>query len=92
MGRDAGTGTIDFDGRELRTGTDRSMDPEFFDELESAMADIERRYHARRVSPTMNPSHGRLLTVHPSGDASIADGPDEGVVDHTGQMFDSPGL
>jgi cholesterol oxidase len=92
MGRDASTGTIGFDGRELRTDTDRSMDPEFFDQLESAMAAIAREYHARRVSTGADPERGWLVTVHPSGGASIANGPGQGVVDHAGQVFANPSL
>jgi len=65
MGRDASTGTISFDGRELRTGTDRFMDPDFFDQLESAMAAIARGYDAQRVTPVVNPDRGWLMTAHP---------------------------
>ena len=41
MGRDASTGTVEFDGRELRTATDRSLD---------------RRLFAQRVRETLQPS------------------------------------
>ncbi|MGZ4664591.1 MAG: GMC oxidoreductase [Frankiaceae bacterium] len=92
MGRDASTGTIGFDGRELRTATDRAMDPALFDLLESAMAAIGHGYRARWMSPPGSPGGCWLVTVHPSGGAPIGTGPDSGVVDHTGQVFGNPGL
>lgn len=92
MGRDASTGVIQFDGRELRTATDRSLDPELFGQLEAAMTQIAEGYRPRRIRPSVDPKTGQLVTVHPFGGASIGDGPEEGVVDHTGQVFGNPGL
>ena len=91
MGRDASTGVVQFDGRELRTATDRSLDPELFADLESAMTQIAQGYHPRRIVWSVPPQSARLVTVHPFGGAAIADGPEEGVVDHTGQVFGNPG-
>jgi len=92
MGRDASSGVVQFDGRELRTATDRSLDPQLFADLESAMTQIAQGYHPRRILPSVPPESGRLVTVHPFGGAAIAGGPEEGVVDHTGQVFGNPGL
>lgn len=92
MGRDASTGVVQFDGRELRTATDRSLDPELFADLESAMGQVAQGYRPRRILWSVPPQSGRLVTVHPFGGAAIADGPEEGVVDHTGQVFGNPGL
>ena len=92
MGRDASTGVVQFDGRELRTATDRSLDPELFADLESAMGQVAQGYRPRRILWSVPPQSGRLVTVHPFGGAAIAGGPEEGVVDHTGQVFGNPGL
>jgi len=92
MGRDASTGTVEFDGRELRTATDRSLDPQLFAELNAAMTQIARAYRPTRISPSVDPESDELLTVHPFGGAAIANGPHDGVVDHTGQVFGNPGL
>lgn len=94
MGRDASTGAITFDGRELRTTTGRSLDPELFGQLQSALAEIARGYRPRWswVNPPGGPDGRWLMTVHPFGGASIASRPEEGVVDHTGQVFENRGL
>lgn len=92
MGRDASTGTVEFDGRELRTTTDRSLDPRLFAQLNATMTQIARHYRPARISPSADPKSDALLTVHPFGGAAIANGPDDGVVDHTGQVFGNPGL
>jgi cholesterol oxidase len=33
-----------------------------------------------------------LLSVHPLGGVAVAESPEDGVVDHTGQVFGHPGL
>jgi cholesterol oxidase len=91
MGRDASTGVVTFDCGELHTTTSRAMDNEFFDRLESALVRIAEGYRPRRVTLERG-TKARLMTVHPLGGASIATCPDDGVVDHTGQVFGNPGL
>lgn len=94
MGRDASTGTMGFDGRELRTNAGRSMDPDLYAEVQHAMSSIVDGYDARDVS--INPPGGAksnlVMTVHPMGGASIGETEHEGVVDHAGQVFGNPGL
>lgn len=91
MGRDSSTGVMRFDGSELRTEASRSMDAEYFGRVESALAEVADAYHPRRISLEHGPN-ARLTTVHPLGGASIAKNPEDGVVDHTGQVFGNPGL
>ena len=91
MGRDSSTGVITFDGRELRTSTSRSTDTEYFDALESVISKLAEAYRPRRILFERG-KDAVLTTVHPMGGASIAAGPEDGVVDHTGQVFGSPGL
>lgn len=94
MGRDASTGEVTFDGNLLRTSVDRSMDAELFEAIERAETAIGDRYEPRRTTQLRGPTGGRLRvgTVHPLGGAAMAQGPDAGVVDHTGRVFGEPGL
>jgi cholesterol oxidase len=91
MGRDSSTGVVTFDGAELRTGTGRSLDGPFFDDLEAALATIAEAYHPKKMTFDRG-THARLTTVHPMGGASISHAPDGGVVDHTGEVFGNTGL
>ena len=94
MGRDASRGTIWHDGTGLRTDLGRSMDPATFDAIEETCAKIAAGYEARHVF--LNAPNGRgdrrLTSVHPLGGARVASTPDQGVIDHTGQVFGHPGL
>jgi cholesterol oxidase len=94
MGRDAATGIMGFDGRELRTKTGRSMDPDLYAEVQHALSSVADGYHARDVSitPPGGAKSSLVMTVHPMGGASIGETGYEGVVDHTGQVFGNPGL
>jgi cholesterol oxidase len=94
MGRDASTGEITFDGSALRTSAGRDVDPALFDDIEHAIEVVSRPYGARRLYLNVPSGRGapRVGTVHPLGGASIGKTPDDGVVDHTGEVFGNPGL
>jgi cholesterol oxidase len=94
MGRDASNGSLSFDGHELRTATGRSLDPELFADVQESLSSIATGYHARRMwlNPPGGPNSRWLMTVHPMGGAGIGNTVDDGVVDHTGEVFGNPGL
>jgi cholesterol oxidase len=94
MGRDASTGTIEYDGRGLRTATGRAMDPGLFTDIERAVDQVAAAYRPRRTWLNAPAGRGaaRLGTVHPLGGCAVGRTPAEGVVDHRGQVFGYPGL
>src|SRR5262245_32270036 len=94
MGRDASTGAIEYDGRGLRSTVGRAMDPALFDDIERTLERVARPYRARRVWLNAPNRRGasRLGTVHPLGGCAVGRTPEEGVVDHRGQVFGHPGL
>ena len=94
MGRDASTGAIEYDGRGLRSTVGRAMDPTLFDDIESALERVARPYRARRMwlnAPNRRDA-SRLGTVHPLGGCAVGRTPEDGVVDHRGEVFGHPGL
>jgi cholesterol oxidase len=94
MGRDASTGELTYDGGALRTTVGRDLDPSLFAEIEDAIEAVGRPYSPARLFMNVPSGRGapRIGTVHPLGGASIGRGPEEGVVDHTGEVFGNPGL
>jgi len=94
MGRDASTGAIEYDGRGLRSTVGRAMDPTIFDDIERTLDRIATPYRARRLwlNAPNGRGAGRLGTVHPLGGCAVGRTPDDGVVDHRGQVFGHPGL
>lgn len=95
MGRDEIAAEMRLDGRgRLRTAAGRLDDPGIFRDLQQTMQAIGDGYGPRRVlthAPYRRDSPS-LISVHPLGGAAIAGGPEQGVVDHTGEVFDHPGL
>lgn len=94
MGRDASTGELRWDGGALRTTAGRDLDPTLFAEMEDAIERVGRRYDPARLFMNVPSGRGapRIGTVHPLGGASIGRTAEEGVVDHTGEVFGNPGL
>lgn len=94
MGRDAGGGTLHFDGRGLVTDAGRGLDRALFSEVEDAMARLARTYDPRAVVLNLPWGRGRegLFTVHPLGGCAMGRDPEAGVTDHLGQVFGHPGL
>jgi cholesterol oxidase len=94
MGRDSSTGTIEYDGKGLRTATGRAVDPGMFADIERAIDQITVAYRARRTWLNAPAGRGaaRLATVHPLGGCAVGRTPEDGVVDHRGQVFDHRGL
>jgi cholesterol oxidase len=93
MGRDEIAADVGFDGRRLRIGAERLDDAAFFAELEETMGRIAAGYRPRRVHANVPYGRGSrsLLSVHPLGGVPVAESPERGVVDHTGQVFGHPG-
>jgi cholesterol oxidase len=87
MGRDASDGTIDFDGKELKTSVDRSIDEELYTAMETSMAQIAKYYQPKRVK-----SREGLFSVHPMGGCAIGNTKADGVVNHKGEVYGHPGL
>jgi cholesterol oxidase len=94
MGRDASTGELRFDGSALRTTMGRDVDPALFAEIEGAIEAVSRGYDPGRLFLNVPSGRGapRIGTVHPLGGASIGRTAEDGVVDHTGEVFGNPGL
>jgi cholesterol oxidase len=94
MGRDASTGVVEYDGAGLRSGVGRGLDPGLFRDIECALDRVSVPYGARRVWLNAPNRRGadRLVTVHPLGGCAVGRTPDDGVVDHTCQVFGHPGL
>ncbi len=94
MGRDASTGVIEYDGRGLRSRVGRSIDPDLFADVERTLDRVALPYRARRVWLNVPGGRGasRLGTVHPLGGCAVGRTPEDGVVDHRGQVFGHPGL
>jgi cholesterol oxidase len=94
MGRDASTGEIGFDGSALRTTDGRDLDAPLFEKMEETIEAVSRPYGAARLFVNVPSGRGaaRIGTVHPLGGASIGRTPEDGVVDHTGEVFGNPGL
>jgi cholesterol oxidase len=93
MGRSA-AGLLEFDGRDIRTTLDRSLDPTLYADIARAELAVALQYRARRVVANA-PFGGRArwrLTAHPLGGAAIAESPDDGVTDHAGRVFGFQGL
>jgi cholesterol oxidase len=94
MGRDASTGVVEYDGVGLRSEVGRRVDPDLFGDIERALDQVSVPYRARRVWLNAPNRRGaeRLATVHPLGGCAVGRTPEEGVVDHAGQVFGHPGL
>lgn len=87
MGRERTTATITYGNGALLTSADRTLDPQLYAHLEDELTAIAAGYEPRKTS-----SRSSLVSVHPVGGASIGVEAEEGVVDHTGQVFGHPGL
>ncbi len=94
MGRDASTGVVEFDGIGLRSRVGRGIDPGLFADIERTLDQVAAPYRGRRV--WLNAPNGRgaarVGTVHPLGGCAVGRTPEDGVVDHRGQVFGHPGL
>lgn len=91
MGRDSASADVWFDGRELHTAASRAPDRELFEAIEAEVERIAAAYHPGSLTFDHGP-RARLTTVHPLGGASIAEHAEDGVVDHSGQVFGNRGL
>ncbi|GAA1463404.1 GMC oxidoreductase [Williamsia maris] len=95
MGADAIKSEVTLDDRgALRADTARTSAPDVYDQIDRTTAMIAHELSPRRV--LINAPFGRrsrrMFTVHPLGGIPIATSRERGVVDHTGQVFDHPGL
>ncbi|MFF2083410.1 GMC oxidoreductase [Nocardia sp. NPDC058176] len=92
MGADHIATDVDYNGRDLRITTSRDDDPDFFDRAREHAIGIGKGYNAGGVTTNV-PFRGRgLFTVHPLGGARVSTGPEDGVVDHVGEVHGHPGL
>lgn len=94
MGRDDSNAELGFDGANLRTSASRAQAPELFRAIEDLQDAIGGRYAPGPMRRLLGPfgDADRVATVHPLGGAAMGRSPDEGVVDHAGQVFGHPGL
>lgn len=94
MGRAEATGTVGFDGAQVRTAMGRADDEGLYTTIDAEVQKLAAGYGA--FGTWTNVAFGRrqrsLATVHPLGGASIGRSPAEGVVDHAGQVFGHRGL
>jgi cholesterol oxidase len=86
IGRDDGRAELELrrDGLALRNGLDRA----FYEELHADLRRVAAHYLPARTLV----ADGAVTTAHPMGGARIASSPDQGVVDHRGEVFGYPGL
>ena len=94
MSRDSSAAQVTFDGRAIRSAVGRDADPELYAEIERATAQIADSYGAKRVLVNLpaGPGSSLMFTAHPLGGARMADRPEDGVVDHRGEVFGNSGL
>ena len=92
MGRDASVGRVGFDGEGLVTDLGRDVDDRIFDAIETTMHELAPRYGPRKAYVPWPVRGPKLATVHAQGGASIGSTPENGVVDHRGEVFGYPGL
>lgn len=94
MGTDAADGRFRLDGHgQLALDWDPAASKPMFDEMEAAMRRISAALGGKFMrSPPWRPPFRRLLTAHPMGGCVMSDSPDDGVVDHRGEVWGHPGL
>ena len=88
IGRDDGAAQLELRGDGLGLRRDRGLGREFFDEMGAELRRVGAQYGAARTVV----DDRSIMTAHPMGGAAIADTPDNGVVDHRGEVFGYPGL
>jgi cholesterol oxidase len=85
MGADSGAATATFDGKQLNVNYDQQQEP-LIGEIRQALGQLEKETGERvRVLP-------KPVTVHQWGGAGIGSDPQQGVVDHRGEVYGNPGL
>ena len=85
MGADSGAATASFDGKQLNVNYDQQQEP-LIGEIRQALGQLEKDSGERvRVLP-------KPVTVHQWGGAGIGSDPQQGVVDHRGEVYGNPGL
>ncbi len=94
IGRDRMRAPIDTGPDGVRLRTSRADAPGYYDATEQLMDEIMAAYEPSHVVSNLPGGRGSpsLVSVHPMGGAAIGRGPDEGVVDHRGEVFGNPGL
>ncbi|WP_324188249.1 GMC oxidoreductase [Nocardia higoensis] len=92
-GREAGTRLESADGYPYAQPY-KHLDPEFYARTADRLERMAVAYRPSRFRPNwpLGTAGQRLVTVHPVGGASIGRTPDDGVVDHRGEVFGYPGL
>jgi cholesterol oxidase len=91
MGRDIPDGTMRLRGGDLELDWTTASSSTFFDRVEATMRDIAGALDATLANTPMW-LFKKVITVHPLGGVPMATGPDQGVVDHWGEVFGYPGL
>ena len=85
MGPDSGVATANFERERLGVNYDERQEP-LLGDIRKAFGMLERESGERvRALP-------RPLTVHQWGGAGLGPGPQQGVVDHRGEVYGNPGL
>ena len=88
IGRDDAAAVLELHGNGLGLRAGTGLDRSFFEEMR---ADLRRVGEAYGAQKTMVDDRA-ITTAHPMGGAAIANTPNEGVVDHSGEVFGHPGL
>lgn len=85
MGADSGAATAGFDGGRLNVNYDEQQEP-LIGDIRRALGQLEQESGERvRILP-------KPLTVHQWGGAGLGSDPQQGVVDHRGEVYGNPGL
>ena len=85
MGVDSGSGSVRFHNGRLQVAYDQS-DESIYSDIRSAFRAVSRTLDSKLWTI------GKPLTMHQWGGASIGPDPDQGVVDHRGEVYGNPGL
>ena len=85
MGADTGKASVRFENGRLHVDYDPNQQPVF-----EKIRDVIRALGAKSGLKTWTIK--RMITVHPWGGACLGAGPDRGVVDHNGEVYENPGL
>ncbi len=94
MGSESRTGRLFLVDGALQAEASRELDPTLYAAIESLADAVGSQYRPRRIWYNWPGGRGAraLATVHPLGGASIGRTPEEGLVDHRGQVFGHRGL
>lgn len=94
IGQDGMQAPIEAGPDGIRLSASREQSPDYYAATEAMMDTLMDAYAPTHRAANLpgGPGSSYLTSVHPMGGAAIGRGPDDGVVDHRGEVFGNPGL